>query len=97
LADDVIADECALSPAPSYDEDEARSRLAESVFRRYPQLTAGPAGQDRRGGLRSAEHREALGLVLSGGLGYARASRVLGIHPRDKAALVHKALRQRIR
>jgi hypothetical protein len=35
---DVIADEYALAPAPECGEDEARHRLAESVFRRCQQL-----------------------------------------------------------
>ena len=37
---DVIADQCALPPAPEFGEDDARHRLAESVFRRCQQLAA---------------------------------------------------------
>jgi hypothetical protein len=37
---DVIADECALPPAPEFNEDDARHRLAESVFRRRRRLAA---------------------------------------------------------
>jgi hypothetical protein len=48
---DVIADECALAPAPEFGKDDARHRLAKSVFRRCQQLAAdparrGPAGND---------------------------------------------------
>jgi hypothetical protein len=43
-------------------------------------------------GLLSAKERGALGLVLIGGLGYERASSVLGIRPRDMAALLRTAL-----
>lgn len=102
----VIVDECTLPPAPSSDEDEARYRLAEPVFRRYRQLAADPAWPDRRpgprpsrgladgmdpGSLLGEEQREALGLALSGGLGYVRASRILGTYPRDMAALLNPA------
>ena len=110
----VIAEECTPPPAPGFDEDEARYRLAEPVFRRYRQLAAGPAWPDRcpaqrpspgpadgmdpdgtdPGGLLSEDRREALGLALSGGLGYVRASRALGAHPRDMAALLHTVLRR---
>jgi len=109
VAGGVIAEECTLPPAPRFDEDEARYRLAEPVFRRYRQLAAGPAWPDRcpaqrpswgpadgmdPGGLLSEDQREALGLALSGGLGYVRASRVLGTYPRDIAALLHTVLRR---
>ena len=47
VAGGVIADEGTLPPAPSSGEDEARYRLAEPVFRRYRQLTAGPAWPGR--------------------------------------------------
>ena len=43
---DVIADEYALAPAPECGEDEARHRLAESVFRRCQQLAADSARRD---------------------------------------------------
>jgi hypothetical protein len=43
-------------------------------------------------GLLSGKERGALGLVLVGGLGYVRASGVLGICPRDMAALLRAAL-----
>ena len=103
---DVIADECALPPAPEFGEDDARHRLAESVFRRCQQLSADRARRDGRrappswdvaggadpGGFLSEKERAALGLVLIGGLGYVRASRVLGICPRDMAALLRTAL-----
>jgi hypothetical protein len=45
---DVIADECALPPAPEFGEDDARHRLAESVFRRCQQLAADRARRDCR-------------------------------------------------
>jgi hypothetical protein len=103
---DVIAEECTLPPAPEAGEDDARHRLAESVFRRCQQLAADRARRDRRpapppgdvagcadpGGLLSEKERGALGLVLIGGLDYFRASRVLGICPRDMAALLRTAL-----
>ena len=44
---DVIVDECELVPAQEHGEDEARYRLAQSVFRRCQQLAAGP-GRHRR-------------------------------------------------
>jgi len=91
---DVIADECALPPAPEFGEDDARHRLAESVFRRCQQLAADRVRRDRAdpGGCLSEKERGALGLVLIGGLDYVRASRVLGICPRDMAALLRTAL-----
>lgn len=103
---DVIADECAPTPARGRGEDDVRHRLAESVFRRCQQLASDPARRDGRpvpppgdvagrvgpGGFLSDQEREALGLVLIGGLGYVRASRVLGIRPRDLAALLRTAL-----
>ncbi len=113
VARGVTAEECTPAPAPGFDQDEARYRLAEPVFRRYRPLAAGPAWPDRcpaqrpsrglagamdpggmgPGGLLSEDRREALGLALSGGLGYVRASRALGTHPRDLAALLHTVLR----
>jgi len=103
---DVIADEYVLAPAPECGEDEARHGLAESVFRRCQQLAADRVRRDGRrappswdvascadpGGFLSEKERAALGLVLIGGLGYVRASRVLGICPRDMAALLRTAL-----
>lgn len=108
VVSDVIADECAPAPTPARGrgEDDVRHRLAESVFRRCQQLASDPARRDGRpvpppgdvagragpGGFLSDQEREALGLVLIGGLGYVRASRVLGIRPRDLAALLRTAL-----
>ena len=114
VAGGVIAEECTLPPAPGFDQDEVRYRLAEPVFRRYRQLAAAPAWPDGcpaqrpsrglaggmdpggmdAGRLLGEDQREALGLVLSGGLGYVRASRVLGTYPRDMAALLHTVLRR---
>ena len=66
-----------------------------------------PAGRARRYSGRSARgvvdridpgrvltppEREALGLVLFGGLGYVRAGRALGIDPRDMAVLLRAVL-----
>ena len=94
---DVIAGECALAPAPRRDEDDTRYRPAESVLRRCQQLATNPAqrgchpaqpppgdaaGRVDPGGFLSEKAREALGLVLIGGLGRVRASSVLGICPR---------------
>ena len=104
VVSDVAADECA--PARGRGEDDVRHRLAESVFRRCQQLASDPARRDCRpvpppgdvagrvgpGGFLSEHEREALGLVLIGRLGYVRASRVLGICPRDMAALLRTAL-----
>jgi hypothetical protein len=100
---DVIVDECALGPG--YGEGDTPGRLAGSVFLRCQELAADPAGRlpaprlpaDAAGGvdpggLLSAKERGALGLVLIGGLGYERASSVLGIRPRDMAALLRTAL-----
>jgi hypothetical protein len=103
VACDVIVDECALAPAPGPGEADTRCRLAESAFRRCQQLAADPARRDRLfappppdgadpGGLLSEKERGAIGLVLIGGLGYARASSVLGISPHDMAALLRTAL-----
>jgi hypothetical protein len=104
---DVIVDECALAPAPGYGEGDTPRRLAESVFRRCQQLADEPAWRHRLpaprlpadaaggldpGGLLSAKERGALGLVVIGGLGYVRASSVLGIRPSAMAALLRTAL-----
>ena len=45
---DVIAGQCVLPPAREFDEDDARHRLAESVFRRCQQLAADRARRDCR-------------------------------------------------
>jgi hypothetical protein len=79
---EVIVDECALAPVPGQGEDDMRHRLAESVFRRCQQLAADPAGR----GCRPAQPPS------GGGLGYVRASSVLGICPRDMAAMSRTAL-----
>lgn len=104
---DVIDDECERPPVPGRGEDDARYRLAESVFRCCHQLGANPAQRDHRPaqrpygeaagcpdpvGLLDEHERGALGLVLFGGLGYVRASRVVGIDPRDMAVLLRAAL-----
>jgi hypothetical protein len=106
VVSDVIADDCAPAPAGGYGEGDVRHRLAESVFRRCQQLASDPAPRDGRpvppsgdvagraspGGSLSEQERGALGLVLIGGLGYVRASRVPGICPRDMAGLLCTAL-----
>lgn len=100
---DVLADECALDPVAEDGADDARYRLAESVFRHCEQLAADPvwrgcrpaslpAGDIDPDGLLSQRERGALGLVLIGGLEYVRASEVLGISPRDMAALLRATL-----
>ena len=108
VAGGVIAEERTPPPASSFGEYEARYRLAEPVFQRYRHLVADPAWPGRcparpsrgpadgadSGGLLSEDQREALGLALSGGLGYVRASRALGTYPRDLAALLHTVLRR---
>jgi len=85
---DPVVNDCALAAMPERGEDDARYRLAELVFRRSRQLAAGLAQQDRWSG------QGALGLVLSGGLGYIRVSAALGIHPREMAALLRAVLRK---
>ncbi len=106
VVSDVITDECALFPPQGRGEADARHRLAESAFRRCQQLAAGHGRSPERplsagvagcidpGGLLSGTERGALGLVLFGGLGYVRASKVVGIRPRDMAALLHAVLRR---
>jgi hypothetical protein len=104
---DVIVEECASTPQSAHDEDDARYRLAESVVRHCQQAAAVPAERDRRypgrparavadwidpGRLLSQYEREALGLVLFGGLGYDRAGRALGIAPREMAVLLRAVL-----
>lgn len=59
------------------DEDDARSRLAESVFRRFHQLVTGPAQQDRRPGRRSPGG--VADCVDPGGLPSERRRGVLGL------------------
>jgi hypothetical protein len=39
-----VVNECALAAMPERGEDDARYRLAESVFRRFRQLASGLAG-----------------------------------------------------
>jgi len=88
VACDALVNECALAAMPDRGEDDARYRLAESVFRRSRQLAAGSAPHDRRPG------QGALGFVLFGGRGYIRGRRNAGIHPREMAALVRVVLRK---
>jgi hypothetical protein len=85
---DPVVNECALAVMPERGEDDARYDLAELDFRRSRQLAVGLAQQDRRSG------RGALGLALSGALGYIRVSAVLGVHPREMAALLRAVLRK---
>jgi hypothetical protein len=82
VAGDVVTNEDALDPGPERGEDDARHHLAELVFRRCHQLVAGSAQQDHRPG-------------IFGGLGYIRASRMLGIHQRDMAVRLGTVLRRR--
>lgn len=104
---DVIAGECTPDPAPEHTQDDTRYRLAESAFRRCQELTAATARQDPWPGQRPAANTPgladpadvlnrtelgALALVMIGGLGYIRASTVLGISPPDMAALLRSAL-----
>ena len=79
---DVVTNEDVLDPEPERGEDDARHHLAELVFRRCHQLVAGSAQQDRRPG-------------ISSGLGYIRASRMLGIHQRDMTVRLGTVLRRR--
>ncbi len=91
---DVITDACgpgsAAGPAPETGEDDTRAGLAEAVFRRCHELIVGRRGDQGRP--LSDDERAALGLVLYGGLGYVRASVVLGISARDMAGLLRAAL-----
>ena len=52
----VTAEECTPPPAPGFDQDEARYRLAKPVFRRYRQL-AGGMGSWRHGSRRHGSRR----------------------------------------
>ena len=74
----------------------AGDRLTTARFvssRRAPVPPPGDvSGRVGPGGFLSEQERGALGLVLIGGLGHVRASRVLGICPRDMAALLRTAL-----
>ncbi len=104
---DVIVDECVWPPASAGDGDDASCRLALSAYGRCRELSSASAWQERsparrlpesfaccidsRGRL-SGRERGALGLILFGGLGYARASRELATSPADLAALVRGAL-----
>ena len=88
VACDALVNECALAAMPERGEDDARYRLAESVFRHSRKLAAGSAPHDRRSG------QGALGLALFSGLGYIRLSAVRGIHPGEMAALVRAVLRK---
>jgi hypothetical protein len=106
VVSDVIAESARWPRHGSAGEDDVRHRLAESVFRRCQRLASDPARRDGRsvpppgdvsgrvgpGESLSEQERGALGLVLIGGLGHVRASRVLGICPRDMAALLRTAL-----
>jgi DNA-directed RNA polymerase specialized sigma24 family protein len=104
---DVLVDECVWPPAPAADADEASCRLALAAYGRCQELDGASARQngipaDQRSesgvshaessGLLSRAQRGALGLVLFGGLGYARASRELAISPADMATLLRGAL-----
>ena len=88
VACDALVNEYALAAMQERGEDDARYRLPESVFRRSRKLAAGPEPHDRRSG------QGALGLALFSGLGYIRVSAVLGIHPREMAALLRAVLRK---
>jgi hypothetical protein len=106
VVSDAIAESARWPRRASVGEDDVRHRLAESVFRRCQQLASDPARRDGRtvplpgdvsgragpGGFLSDQERGTLGLVLNGGLGHVRASRVLGICPRGMAALLRTAL-----
>jgi hypothetical protein len=88
VACDPLVNECALAAMPECGEDDARYRLAESLFRRFRQLAARSAPHDGRSG------QGALGSVLFGDRGYIRVSAVLGIHPREMAPLLRAVLRK---
>jgi hypothetical protein len=102
---DAIIDECALQPGAG----DTGDRLAEAVFRSCHRLNADLARRNRRPAQRpswdiadcldparllSEYERGALGLVLFGGLGYIRASAVVGIDPRELALLLRAVLRR---
>jgi len=112
LAENVVCDaivgECALAPAQEDGEDQARYRLARSVFRRCQQLAVSPArhrlpalrpsssvaARIDPGGVLSEKERAALGLVLCARLGYVQASTVLRIGPHDMAGLLRTVMRK---
>ena len=104
---DVLVDECVWPPASAGDGDAASCRLALAAYGRCRALDGASAWQtgipaDQRSesgarhtesfGLLSGAERGALGLVMFGGLGYARASRELAISLADMAALLRGAL-----
>jgi hypothetical protein len=104
---DVIVDECVWRPDPPGDGDDASCRLALSAYRRCRELSSASAWQERSlarrrpesfaccidsRALLSGKERGALGLILFGRLGYARASRELATSPAELAALVRGAL-----
>ncbi|MDQ2815027.1 MAG: hypothetical protein M3Z75_25040 [Actinomycetota bacterium] len=106
VARDVILDELTRS-ASRESADVAARRLAVSVLRRCQALTAGlppddqiprprPPGTkgDRAGSpdLRCRQEREALSLVLFGGLGYREVGRELALPAPETAALLRAAL-----
>jgi hypothetical protein len=106
VVQDVIVDECMLSPGYGRGDDETRYRLTQSVFLRCQQSVSsgrqgrrptqrssgGVAARIDPDGILSEKERGALGLVLFGGLEYVQVSTVLGIGPDDTAALLHTAM-----
>jgi hypothetical protein len=83
---DVIVNESALARVPERDEDDARYRLAQLVFRRCQQLVAGPARQARPGQRPSGGAEAPLLRAVLGGLTTALRRRPGSASPLTKAA-----------
>lgn len=103
---DVIVDEVARPPLPAESTAAASRRLALAVLRRCRELAPDQdRGRPRRrsgGGVRSrsrrvrrSTEREALALVLFGGLEYRQVGQVLAIPAAEAAALLRKAMLSR--
>jgi hypothetical protein len=107
IVGDVIIDELTRSPVSRESSGAASCRLAVSVLRRCQELMDNLSPADRvprqrppgdEGGsagsqdCRSRKEREALSLVLFGGLGYRQVGRELAIPPTEAAALLRSAL-----
>jgi hypothetical protein len=90
VAGDVIAAESTRLVVPQEGEQAATHRLAVSVLRRCRELAPGPNPADSQLPLR--REREALSLVLFGGLGYRQVGRELAIPAREAAVLLRTAL-----
>jgi hypothetical protein len=102
---DVIVEEVARPPSPAESADATSRRLALSVLRRCRKVAPDQDRAPRRrpgGGVRSRSHRgrrsmerEALALVLFGGLEYRQVGQALAIPAAEAAALLRTAMLSR--